>query len=120
MNLLIHNKKNDNTTWIGKKADCRTQKVAFSPVNEESSLVICSIDLGHLFAGIVRINRGILMLGKGPQKPLFAYDIVGIHSPMIYTDIVEYNIVWDPKAHLLRCFPFISNVKSGDVITTGQ
>ena len=120
MNLLIHNKNNDNTTCIGKKADCRTQKVAFSFVNEESSLVISSIDFGHIFAGNVRNNRGILMLGKGPQIPFFAYDIVGIHSPMIYTDIVEYNIVWDPKAHLLWCFPFISKVKSGDVTTTGQ
>ena len=39
---------------------------------------------------------------------------------MIYTDIVKYNIVGDTKAHLLRCFPFISKLKSGDVITTGQ
>ena len=60
------------------------------------------------------------MLGKRPHKPLFAYDIVRIHSLMIYTDIVEYNVVGDTKAPSLRCFPFISNVKSGDVITTGQ
>ena len=39
---------------------------------------------------------------------------------MIYTDIVEYNIVGDTKAPLLRCFPFISKLKSGDIITTGQ
>ena len=39
---------------------------------------------------------------------------------MIYTDIVEYNIVGDTKAPLLRCIPFISKLKSGDIITTGQ
>ena len=39
---------------------------------------------------------------------------------MIYTDIVEYNIVGDTKAPLLRCFPFISKLKSGDILTTGQ
>ncbi len=39
---------------------------------------------------------------------------------MIYTDIVEYNIVGDTEAPLLRCFPFISKLKSGDIITTGQ
>ena len=60
------------------------------------------------------------MPGTITIKPPFACDIVRIHSLMIYTDIVEYNIVGDTKAPLLRCFPFISKVKSGDVITTGQ
>jgi len=119
MNSLIQNRNNHNTTCIGVKVDRRTQKVAISLVNDESSLVISSIDMGHIFGGDVRNDRGILMLGKGPHKPLFAYDIVRIHSLMIYTDIVEYNIVGDTKAPLLRCFPFISKVKSGDVTTTG-
>ena len=39
---------------------------------------------------------------------------------MIYTDIVEYNNVGDTKALLHRCFPFLSKLKSGDIITTGQ
>ena len=39
---------------------------------------------------------------------------------MIYTGIVEYNIVGDAKAALLRCIPFISKIKSGDIISTGQ
>ena len=97
------------------KVDRRTQKIAFSLVNDESSLVISSIDLGH-----IRNDWGILMLGKGLYNPLFAYDIVRIHSLMIYTDFVECIIVADTKAPLLRCFPFLSKVKSGDVIITGQ
>ena len=60
------------------------------------------------------------MLGKGPHKPLFACDIVRITSLFVHTDTVEYNMVGDTKAPLLRCFPFISKVKSGNVITTGQ
>ena len=60
------------------------------------------------------------MRGKGPHESKFAYDIVRIHSLKIYTDIVEYYIVGDTKAPLLRCFAFISKLKSGDVITTGQ
>ena len=36
---------------------------------------------------------------------------------MIYSDLVEYNIVGDTKAPLLRCFPFISKLKGGDFIT---
>ena len=38
----------------------------------------------------------------------------------LYTDIVEYNIVGDTKTPLLRCYPFISKLKSGDIKTTGQ
>ena len=120
MNSLIRNRNNHNKTCISVKMDRRTQKIAFSLVNDESSLVISIIDLGHIFGGDVRNDWGLLILGKGPHKPLFAYDIVRIHSLMIYLDIVEYNIVGDTKAPLLRCFPFISKVKSGDVITTGQ
>ena len=68
----------------------------------------------------MRNDSGILMRGKEPHEPTFAYDIFRIHSLMIYTDIVGYNIVGDTKAPLLRCFPFISKLKSGDIITTGQ
>ena len=61
-----------------------------------------------------------MLRGKGPHKPESAYDNVRIHSRMIYTDLIEYNIVGDTKAPLLRCFPYISKLKSGDIITTGQ
>ena len=57
---------------------------------------------------------------KGPHKPDFAYDIVRIHSLMIYIDLIEYNNFCDTKAPLLRSFPFCSKLKSGDIITTGQ
>ena len=60
------------------------------------------------------------MIGKEPHEPEFAYYIVRIHSLMIYSDLVEHNIVGDKKAPLLRCFPFISKLKGGDIITTGQ
>ena len=60
------------------------------------------------------------MIGEGPHEPEFAYDIVRIHSMMIYSNLVEYNIVGDTKTPLLRCFPSISKLKGGDIITTGQ
>ena len=60
------------------------------------------------------------MRGKKPHEPTFAYDIVRIRSIMIYSDIVEYNTVGDTKAPLLRCFPIISKLISGDILTTGQ
>ena len=61
-----------------------------------------------------------MLRGKGPHKPEFAYDIVRIHTLTIYIDLIGYNIVGDTKVPLLRCFPFISEPKSGDIITTGQ
>ena len=88
--------------------------------NEVSSLAIFSTDLGHIIGGDVRNDSAILMRGKEPHEPTFAHDIVRMQSLMIYTDIVEYNIVGDTKAPLLRCFPFISKLKSGDIITTGE
>ena len=60
------------------------------------------------------------MIGRGPHEPEFAYDIVRIHSLMIYSDLVDYNNVVDAKAPMLRCFPFMSKLKGGDIITTGQ
>ena len=83
--------------------------------NEESSLAISSTDLGHIFGGDVRNDLGILMSGKGSHEPTLAYDIVRIHSLMIYTDFVEYNIVGDTNSPLIRCFSFISMLKYGDI-----
>ena len=61
-----------------------------------------------------------MLRGKALHKPEFAYDIVPIQFLMIYTDLIEYNLVGDANAPLLRCFPFILKLKSGDIITSGQ
>ena len=120
MNTLIQERNNHRDTCITIKVSRVTQKVKVYLANEKSSLAIFSTDLGHIFGGDVRNVSRILMRGKEPHEPSFAYDIVRIHSLMIYTDIVEYNIVGDTKAPLLRCFPFISKLKSGDIVTAGQ
>ena len=120
METLIQERNNHRDTCISIKVSRVTQKVKVYLANDESSLAIFSTDLGHIFGGDVRNDSGILMSGKGPHEPTFAYDIGRIHSLMIYTDIVEYTIVGNTKAPLLRCFPFISKLKSGDIITTGQ
>ena len=120
MNTLIQERNNHRDTRITIKISRVTQKVKVYLANEESNLAIFGTDLGHIFGGDVRNGSGILTSGKCPHEPTFAYDIVRIHSLMIYTDIVEYNIVGDTKAPLLRCFPFISTLKSGDIITTEQ
>ena len=120
MNTLIQERNNHRDTCITIKVSRVTQKVKVYLANEESSLATFSTDLGRIFGGDVRNDLGILMSGQSPHEPTFAYDIFCIHSLKIYTDIVEYNIIGDTKAPLLRCFPFISKLKSGDVITNGQ
>ena len=120
MNTLIQQRNNHHGTCIAVKVSRKTQKVVILLANDSSGLAFCSTDLGHIFGNNVGNEFGVLMIGKGPHEPEFAYDIVRIHSLMIYSDLVEHSIVGDTKAPLLRCFPFISKLKGGDIITTGQ
>ena len=120
MNRLIQERNNHNETCITVKVSRKTQKVVIMLANDTSGLAFCSTDLGHIFGNNVGNQFVVLMKGKRPHEPQFAYDIVRIHSLMIYSDLVEYNNVGDTKAPLLRCFPFISKLKGGDIITTGQ
>ena len=98
----------------------RTQKVEIYLANEASGLSFFSTDLAHISGSNVGNEFVVMLRGKAPHKPEIACDIVRIHPHMICTDLIEYNIVGDTKARLLRCFPFISKLKSGDIITTGQ
>ena len=95
-------------------------KVVFMLADKSFGLAFCSTDLGHIFGNNVGNQFGVLMKRKGPHEPQFAYDVVRIRSLMIYSDLVEYSIVGDTKVPLLRCFPFISKLKGGDIITTAQ
>ena len=118
--MLIQERNNHNETCITVKVSRRTQKVVIMLANDSSGLAFCSTHLDHNFGNNVGNQFGVLMKGKSPHQPQFAYNIVRIHSLMIYSDLVEYNIVRDTKTPLLRCFPFISKLKGGDIITTGQ
>ena len=101
MNTLIQEKNNHNQTCVTVGFSRRTQKVVITPANDTSGLAFCSTDLGHIFGKNVGNHFRVLIIGKGPLEPEFAVDIVRIHSLMIYSDLVEYNIVGDTKAPLL-------------------
>ena len=120
MNRLIQERNKLNETCITVKVSRKTQKVVILLANDSCGLAFCSTDLGHIFGNNVGNEFGVLMIGKGPLEPEFAYDIVRIHSLMIYSNLVEYSIVGDTKAPLLRCFPFITRLKGGDIITSVQ
>ena len=116
MNILIQERHNHSENCIRVKVSRKTQNVEIYLANEVSGLAFFSTDLGHIFGSNVGNELGVMLRGKVPHKP----EIVRIHSLIIYTDLIEYNIIGDTKAPLLRCFPFISKLKSGDIITTGQ
>ena len=97
-----------------------TQKVETYLANEGSGLAFFSTDLGLFFGCNVGNEFVVMLRRKGPRKPEFAHDKVGIHSLMIYTDLIEYNVVGNTKAPLLHCFLFISKLKAGDIITSGH
>ena len=102
--------------------DKNTQKVAVHLPESQSVFIIQSADLSHIFGCDLEQNQtGVIMKGnEGPHYPQYSCDIIRIHSLVIYSDIIEYTLVGDTKTPLLRCIPFISKVKSGDIISTGQ
>ena len=120
MNTLIQERHKHSQNCITVEVFRRTQTITIYLANERSGLAFFGMDPGHIFGSNVGNEFGVMLRGKEPHKPEFAYDFVRIHSLMIYTDLIEYNIVGYTKAPLLRCFSFISKLKSGDIITTGQ
>ena len=120
MNTLIQERHNHRESCITVKGSRRTQKVEIYLKIKNVVLHFFSTNLGHIFGSNGRNEFGVMLRGKGPQKPEFAYHIVRIHSLMIYTDLIEYRILGDTKTLLLRCFLFIWKLKAGDDKTTGQ
>ena len=106
INILIQERHNHSENCIKVKVSRKAQKVGIYLANEAAGLAFFSTDLGHIFGSNVDNELGVMLRRKGPHKPEFAYDIVRIHSLMLYTDLIEYNIVGDTKAPLLRCFLF--------------
>ena len=111
MNTLVQERNNHNETCITVKVSRRSQKVVFILANDTSGIAFCSADLGDIFGNIVGNEFVVLIKRKGPHEPEFAYDIVRIHSLMIYSNLVEYSIVGDTKAPLLRCFSLYLKAK---------
>ena len=120
MNTLIQERHSYSEVCITVKVSRRTQELEIYFANDRSGLAFFSTDVGHLFGTSVVNEFDVMLRRKRPHKPELAYDIVRIHSLMLYTYLIEYNIDGDTKAPLLRCFLFISKLKAVDIITTGQ
>ena len=121
MNTIIQERHNRSENCCKVKVSRKTQKLRFT-LEMKHPVLPSLVRIWDTNSEVILVMNkfGVMLRGKGPHKPEFAYDIVRIHSLMIYTDLIEYNIVGDTKSPLLRCFPFFSKHKSGDIITTGQ
>ena len=121
MNKTIQESEKYEKIPINVKVNRITQRISLSFPNENLLIVIFSTNLCHVFGCEEAVyGMGVFMSGAGPHIPKFPYDIVRIHTLMIYSDIVEYNIVGDTKATLFRFFSFIFKFKNGDIISTAQ
>ena len=80
--------------------------------SDTSGPAFCSTDLGHVFGNNVVNEFGVLIVGKGPNEPEFAYDVVRIYSLMIYSDLVEYNKVRDAKSSLATMLSLFFKAKA--------
>ena len=84
--------------------------VAIHLPENQSVFIFQSADLSHFFGCDLEQNQtGVIMKIKGPHYPQYSHDIIRMHSLMIYSDIIEYNIVGDTKTPLMRYISFISN-----------
>ena len=120
MNILLQERHNHSENCIKVKVTRRTKKLRFA-LQKKDPVLRPLVQVWDTFSASTIGNEfGAILRRKRPHKPDFAYDIVRIHSLMIYTEPIEYNIVGDTKVPLLRCFSFISELKSRDIITTGQ
>ena len=72
MNILIQERHNHSENCIKVKMSWRTQKVESYLANERSGLAFFSTDPGHIFGSDIGIEFGVMLRGKGPQKPEFA------------------------------------------------
>ena len=84
MNTVVQERHNQSEDCITVKVSRRTQKVEINLANEGSGLEFFSTDLGHIFGSNVANEFGVMLRGRGPHNPEFAYDIVRILSHDIH------------------------------------
>ena len=89
MNILFQERHNHSENCIKVKIFRRLQKLEIYLAYEGSGLAFFSTDLEHISGSIVGNQFGVMLRGKGPHKPELAYDIVRIHSLMIYADLIK-------------------------------
>ena len=73
MNTLIRERHNDNGSCITLKVSRRLKQEEIYLSNEETGLAFSSTQLGHIFGSDIANEFGLMLKGKWPHKPEFAY-----------------------------------------------
>ena len=120
MNVLIKERHNHSKNCITLKVSRRTQKVEIYFSKDAAGAASFSTDLEDILGSIIGNECEMMLRKKRPDKRELLYHIVCLLSLIINTDLIEISCVGDTKVLVLRCFLFISKLRAGDVITTGQ
>ena len=120
MNTLFQERHKHCGISITVKMSRGTQRTETYRVIDRYGLAFFCTDLEHVFVSKVGIEFVVMLRRKGPHKPEIFYDLILIHSCVLYTDLIEYTLVADATAPLQRCFIFAPKLKAGDIISAGQ
>ena len=86
-NTLIQGRHNHNEKCLTHEGLEERKKMRFN-YQENDGVMHFFTELGQIFGSNVGNEFGVILIGSGLHKPVFAYDIVRIHSLIIYTDLI--------------------------------
>ena len=109
--LRLRNRQSVELKW---KVDSITRHCEIELASDKSQLVFASQDL----CSILGFSQSVWFSSKRPHRSEFPIDILRFHSVMVYTDIVEFSIIGDTKAPILRCSPFINKIQRDAISVT--
>ena len=113
MNTLIQEQHNRNESFKTAKVSRRVEKAEIDFANEAFGLSFFSTDSGHIFGKDIDLEFGVVLREKRPHKQKYAHHIVSIHLLMLYTDLIQYNIVRYTKAPFCDALPSFQRKKPG-------
>ena len=109
--LRLRNRQSVELKW---KVDSITRHCEIELASDKSQLVFASQDL----CSILGFSQSVWFSSKGPHRSEFPIDVLRFHSVMVYTDIVEFSIIGDTIAPILRCFPFNNKIQRDSISVT--
>ena len=116
MNTLLQHRHNHTETSLAIKVSRGTQRNGFHYANGVSFFAFYTTAVGHFLRSNVGNDFEVLLRGERPHKSVSASDTA--HT--FYQDIRRVDSVVSLATRLLCCFPFLSRLKSGEIIPTGQ
>lgn len=111
--IMVYNnlKIDKNSIPVSFTLNPRTYHVNLELFSKFASLTFKSKDLSN----ILGFQCDTAYTDEKEHQSLYPVDISRIHSVLVYTDIIEHDIVGDTRAPLLRSFPFINRLRNMEI-----